>query len=249
VCLVAPNENAIVSFMNKKKKKKIKGVSFLLMDANPKFREYILHNNLNGVKEEIEKGCDINVVVDNVTGLPPLGFAAFHLRCEVVSVLIKAKADVNARSTKKNNCSILYNVLSRSVFDKSKTRSRDIIQQLLEANAIVNDFGFKDFTPLAFCCHHKYRDFNLLVGKMFMDYGAKLELVKSDVEIPYVFKEYNTLLLSRIAVSRKSLCALLWCSRNGLFPALRGIILELARAAWAQKGGEGCGARGSGWVG
>jgi ankyrin repeat protein len=157
------------------------------MDANSKLRKYILQDNLNGVKEEIEKGCDINVVVDDVTGLTPLGLAALHSRRQIVSMLINAKADVNARNTNKAGVSILYNVLCFSKFD--------IIQQLLEANALVNDIEFKDFTPLAYCCcHHNDRDFNLLNGRILMDYGAKLELVPHRISIPDSFKEYNTTL-------------------------------------------------------
>ena len=214
------------------------------MDANSKLREYIVCNNLNGVQEEIEKGCDINVVVDTVRGLTPLGLAAVHLKCEIVSVLIKAKADVNTRGT--NKCSILYDLLRLSGFFQHTTMCKNIMKQLLEANALVNDFGFKDFTPLAFCCNSN-RNHALLYGKMFMDYGAKLELVPFRILISDSFLHYNILLLRRIATSRKSLCALLWCSRNGFIP-LRGIILELAKQAWAQRGGEGCGPRGEKWL-
>ena len=60
-------------------------------------------------------------------------------------------------------------------------------------------------------------------------------------------RAYERLSNSRVTTSRKSLCALLWCSRNGFIP-LRGIILELARAAWAQRGGDGCGPRGHEWL-
>lgn len=215
------------------------------MDADSKLREYILQDNLNGVKEEIEKGCDINVVVDTVRGLTPLGLAAVNLKCEIVSVLIKAKADVNIRNT--NNCSILYDVLRLSDFFQHKSMCRNIMKQLLEANALVNDFGFEGFTPLAFCCKSN-TNHALFYGKMFMDYGAKIELVTFRILISDSFLRYNTLILRRIAVSRKSLCALLWCSRNGLFPALRGIIVSLARSAWAQRGGEGCGPRGEKWL-
>ena len=60
-------------------------------------------------------------------------------------------------------------------------------------------------------------------------------------------EQYALLSNTRVTTSRKSLCALLWCVRNGLFPALRGIIVELTRVAWAQRGGEGCGPRGALW--
>ena len=67
-------------------------------------------------------------------------------------------------------------------------------------------------------------------------------------------RAYEHLSNTRVATSRRSLCALLWCSRRGFIPpsppfrGLSGIILQLARAAWAHRGGEGCGARAHGWL-
>jgi hypothetical protein len=81
---------------------------------------------------------------------------------------------------------------------------------------------------------------------LLIDYGANQERLFLGASNLTIY-DYCRLSNTRVATCRKSLCALLWCSRNGLFPALRGIILELARAAWAQRGGEGCGARGKEW--
>jgi hypothetical protein len=87
---------------------------------------------------------------------------------------------------------------------------------------------------------------------LLIDYGTpcplKFTRLSEDSELLRRTRAYKHLSNSRVATSRKSLCALLWCSRNGLFPALRGIIVSLARSAWAQRGGEGCGPRGHGWL-
>ena len=87
-----------------------------------------------------------------------------------------------------------------------------------------------------------------------LDYGAPLLKCLTDRTHPTQTKrlcvevlDYSTLVQRRLSASRKSLCALLWCCKRGLFPALRGIILELAKQALAQRGGEGCGPRGHKW--
>ena len=87
----------------------------------------------------------------------------------------------------------------------------------------------------------KNRPFTLI------DYGAVLP---NTIPMHHVrvskYHDYIKLSDARVATSRKSLCALLWCYKPNFIP-LRGIILQLAKQAWAQKGGEGCGPRGALW--
>ena len=79
-----------------------------------------------------------------------------------------------------------------------------------------------------------------------IDYGARISHIFPQFMAPSL-RTYVEKSNKRVAVCRATLCALLWCSRKGLFPALRGIILELARSSWAQRGREGCGPRGALW--
>jgi hypothetical protein len=78
-----------------------------------------------------------------------------------------------------------------------------------------------------------------------VDYGAKFSHLPPQLMTPSL-KTYIEKSNKRVAVCRATLCALLWCSRRSFIP-LRGIILELARSVWAQRGREGCGPRGKGW--
>ena len=212
------------------------------MELNVHLLEYIRSDDLNRVNEFIEKGHDINIV--NEKGWTLLRFAAVIGKDKIVSALIEAKANVNEMTN--NNMSILYNVLINVPGNKSGRNIRyNIMEQLLNANAFVDQLSFDSTTTLSQCCVYPDAD-SIVIGKLLMNYGARIENVSKFTLIPRSFKEYNTLLLRRVATSRKALSALLWCSKNAFIP-LRGIILQLARAAWAQRGGEGCGARGALW--
>ena len=78
-----------------------------------------------------------------------------------------------------------------------------------------------------------------------IDYGANVSHLPPQLMAPSL-RTYVDKSNKRVAVCRATLCALLWCSRRSFIP-LRGIILELARSSWAQRGREGCGPRGEGW--
>ena len=128
----------------------------------------------------------------------------------------------------------------------------DVVFSKPDVLCYLLDKGYDPNTELysSTILHYSIRAFRIKTPIILIDYGALLEKKRPTFYTIDINKyvDYTTLSDSRVATSRKSLCALLWCSRNGLFPALRGIILELARSAWAQKGGEGCGPRGHGWV-
>jgi ankyrin repeat protein len=233
-------ERKWVGWMNKLKKETKRQRGGCSMDLNQRLNDYIIEDNLNGVNEMIEKGCDINAI--DAGNFTPLRLAAINGKYKIVSALIQAKANVNDMVN--NKTSILFDVLR--LLSNSELHYI-IMKQLLEANASVNDIFFSRTTPLSFCCACYSID-SIVDGRLLMNYGAKLELVPSRIIIPNLLQEHNTTLLRRVATSCKSLCALLWCSRNGLFPALRGIIIELAKQVWAQRGGEGCGPRGEKWL-
>jgi hypothetical protein len=82
---------------------------------------------------------------------------------------------------------------------------------------------------------------------LLLDYGYCLSSIDCNLSSYTARQDYISLVKQRIDISRRSLCALIWCFRNGLFPAKRGIIMTLTKRAWAQRGGEGCGARGILW--
>ena len=120
----------------------------------------------------------------------------------------------------------------------------DALKIMLEHSSNVNDMKDLIFRDSRF-----YTDIDRIC--LFIDYGAPCptEFLRPKDDAPTIQKIrfYERLSNSHVATSRKSLCALLWCSKRSFIP-LRGIILELARSAWAKKGGEGCGPRGHGWL-
>ena len=119
---------------------------------------------------------------------------------------------------------------------------------LFEAGVDPNHIvaGHTPLIQLAFI----HRSATLEEIRVIIDYGGTMPKRWNPRDearmLPYL-EQYALLSDSRVATSRKSLCALLWCSKRSFIP-LRGIILELAKQAWAQKGGEGCGPRGHEWV-
>ena len=134
--------------------------------------------------------------------------------------------------------------LGATVSRKAFTHSLWTIRFFLEQGIHPNSFETDQYLLWHVLSHisesQRYKQACLLI-----DYGInqeRLYLGESDVK----FYDYYRLSNTRVSICRKSLCALLWCSRRGFIP-LRGIILELARFVWAQRGGEGCGARGYEW--
>ena len=128
--------------------------------------------------------------------------------------------------------------VSRRVFLHSFTATKFFLEQGIHPNSIQTD------RHLLWCLSRQGVILNQERQQILLliDYGICQKTGPSDI----VFSDYYNLSNTRVATSRKSLCALLWCSRRGFIP-LRGIILELAKQSWAQRGGEGCGPRGALW--
>jgi hypothetical protein len=123
----------------------------------------------------------------------------------------------------------------------------DVVYSKYEILCYLLDKGYNPNTDMLLYSIEqgmKNRPFTLI------DYGAVLpKNLPIHRRIHFTkYIDYTTLSNSRVATSRKALSALLWCCKRSFIP-LRGIILELARSAWALKGGEGCGPRGKEWVG
>jgi hypothetical protein len=99
---------------------------------------------------------------------------------------------------------------------------------------------------------HTILDSNII--RMLLDMGVplseKLTRMDSGFKSNWEYaKSYNTIVQSRISTCRQVLLALIrTCRRSKLRPAQRGVILEIAKQVWRQRGGEGCGARGA-WMG
>ena len=120
---------------------------------------------------------------------------------------------------------------------------------LLEAGLDPNKtvFEHKHVNLLDYATYYKQAKFEH--QRLIVDYGGKIPFdwqFNRRNDNVYPIDQYASLSNTRVSICRKSLCALLWCSRRGFIP-LRGIILELTRVAWAQRGGEGCGPRGKEW--
>lgn len=82
--------------------------------------------------------------------------------------------------------------------------------------------------------------------KLLLDYGGKLASPHLKEKWGDVY-DYNLLVSSRVASSRKALAALIICCKRGLFP-LRDVGVALAREMWAQRGPAGCGPRSALWA-
>jgi hypothetical protein len=79
-----------------------------------------------------------------------------------------------------------------------------------------------------------------------VDYGVPIWALRSKhykIEMDYV-----SLVQRRISSCREALLALIRVCKRSKFPALRGIVLCFAKQVWAQRGGDGCGARGHKWI-
>lgn len=82
--------------------------------------------------------------------------------------------------------------------------------------------------------------------KLVLDYGGKL----SSPHIKEKWKDihdYNLLVSSHVASSRKALAALIISCKRGLFP-LRDVGVAFAREMWVQRGPSGCGPRRALWA-
>lgn len=114
-----------------------------------------------------------------------------------------------------------------------------MLELLLKTGLDVN----KTFqgTDIRFVCISFFTPLKKTV--LLLNYGYCLSAIDDKDEDAFA---YISLVKQRIDISRQSLCALLWCCEQNFIP-LRGIILELAKRAWAQRGGEGCGPRGYTW--
>jgi hypothetical protein len=77
--------------------------------------------------------------------------------------------------------------------------------------------------------------------RLFIDYGAKSPEKKG------YFPTYASISNHRVFQCRKALLALIRTCKRSKFPALRGIMLCLAKQVWRLRGGDGCGARGHKW--
>ena len=135
---------------------------------------------------------------------------------------------------------LLLTNISLSTWEMRVCKTPEMLRLLLETGIDVNQPLIIQAKLINGSCAQNYWFFTLI-----MDYGAQLSSINPHGRSQHE-KDYISLVKHRITASRKSLCALLWCCRRGFIP-LRGIILELTRAAWAQRGGEGCGARGYVW--
>jgi ankyrin repeat protein len=121
--------------------------------------------------------------------------------------------------------------------------SVSIIEICLSYGADASVVTTNCFRPLDYAIPKNNRQ----VCKILLDFGAPYPAFTTGSQETLDFcKDYYQVVQRRLAASRKSLCALLWCTKRSFIP-LRGIILELAKQSWAQRGGEGCGARGHKW--
>ena len=144
-----------------------------------------------------------------------------------------------------NDKELVTKLLSTNIFLSSwelrLCQTPEMLRLLLETGVDVNQPLIIQGKIINSSCAQNYYWFFTLI----MDYGAQLSSINPYGRSRHE-KDYISIVKQRIDISRRSLCALLWCSRRRFIP-LRGIILQLARAAWAQKGGEGCGPRGAQW--
>jgi hypothetical protein len=117
------------------------------------------------------------------------------------------------------------------------------LKLILETNvdlngvAMLGDNHVINFSP---CGFDRYFD-------MLIDYGSDMSYMQKSHSKEHF--DYANLVKCRISTCRKTLLALIRVRKGSRsLRGLRGVILEIAKQVWTQRGGEGCGPRGKRWV-
>lgn len=116
------------------------------------------------IKEEIDKGTDVNAV--DKTGLTPLAWAAAHRQKATISVLLKSGADATACSPT-GETALSFAACQGQL---------DVVEQLLEYGADPDIANVEGGTPLMYAAYNGYPQ----VVKLLLEHGADLTATNNE---------------------------------------------------------------------
>lgn len=180
----------------------------VIHENNPLIEE-IKNQNIDGVKEMISKGLDVNI--PDKKGSSPLSYAIIYQNSEIINILTNSKADINFNS--QNGMSPLHSAIRKNSIETTKlllekgvdvsqklrypylheavlSENYEITDLLIQHNANVNDTDILGRSPLY------YAACNGLVGivKLLVSKGAEFNKEEYEKTIMINFSENDYML-------------------------------------------------------